>query len=187
MSKSRYSAVAVALHWLVAIGILYNLVAMLLVDDNDRSRAFLDLHKSIGITVLGLALLRILWRIGHTPPPLLPTQQPWERKLATAVHHTLYLLIVLVPLSGWLLDSAYKDAAKYPLDLYNTVHWFRLPPFTTMDPADKQHWHHILGFLHTTVFKLLLWLALALHLAGALKHQFIDRQPEFRRMWFGRD
>jgi len=164
MNNKRYSGVAVVLHWLVALGILYNLIAMLVVDDDARGRPFIELHKSIGISVLGLVLLRILWRAGHKPPVLLPSA-PWERVLATGVHHLLYLLMVLVPLSGWLMNSASLNKATglpYGIDLFHVVPWFNLPFFGAM------------------------WVALALHIAGALKHQFMDRQKLLQRMWFGR-
>lgn len=188
MNNKRYSGVAVVLHWLVALGILYNLIAMLVVDDDARGRPFIELHKSIGITVLGLVLLRILWRAGHKPPVLLPSA-PWERVLATGVHHLLYLLMVLVPLSGWLMNSASLNKATglpYGIDLFHVVPWFNLPFFGAMDAAGKEHWHHILGIMHGGVLKLALWVALALHIAGALKHQFMDRQKLLQRMWFGR-
>jgi len=189
MTKTRYSAVAVALHWLVAIGIIYNLVAMLVVDDDARSRAFIDLHKSIGITVLGLVLLRILWRLGHTPPAPMPTLKPWERKLSLGVHHLLYLLMVLAPLSGWLMNSASFNKATgqpYDIDLFHVLPWFNLPFFGTMSAAARAHWHDGLGAAHGLLFKLLLWAALLLHVAGALKHQLRDRQKALQRMWFGR-
>jgi len=185
--KTRYSAVAVVLHWLIAVGILYNLwVANLVWDDaHGPGRASIELHKSIGITVIGLFLLRILWRVGHTPPPLLPAKR-WEHKLATGIHHLLYLLMFLVPLAGWLHDSAWKAAASHPLVLYGTVPFFRLPFFNGMTDAGKDHWHDVFGGVHAISAKILMALV-AVHILGALKHQFIDRQPEFRRMWFGRD
>lgn len=181
--NEKYTKGAVVLHWLVAAGVLFNLIAMLVVDDDARTRPFIDMHKSIGITVLMLVLVRILWRATHTPPAPLASLHGWERTLSKAMHHSLYLLIVLVPLSGWLHDSAFKDAAKHPLVLFGTIPWFRLPPFTTMDPATKEYWHHIFGVSHSLVFKVALWLALGLHLAGALKHQFLDKQRELQRMW----
>jgi len=187
--RQRYTSVAVALHWLIAMGILFNLIAMFVVDDDARSRPFIDLHKSIGITVLLLVVARILWRIGHRPPPLLPAK-PWEHRLATAAHHTLYLLMVLVPLSGWLMNSASLNKATgqpYGIDLFHLIPWFNLPGFAGMTPAQHEFWHHdVFGLMHAVVFKVLLWIVVIGHIAGALKHQFLDHQPEFRRMWFGR-
>ena len=182
--NEKYTKGAVVLHWLVAIGILFNLIAMLVIDDNARTRGFINIHKSVGITVLLLVLLRFLWRAANKPPEPLAALHGWERTLSKVVHYSLYALIVLVPLSGWLHDSAFKDAAKYPLTLFGTIPWFRLPPFTTMEPVAKEHWHTIFGIAHSLVLKILLWIALVLHVAGALKHQFIDKQRELQRMWF---
>ena len=130
----RYSAVAVALHWLVAIGIIYNLWYGLGFDDLEAShspllRPAIDFHKSVGITVIGLVVLRILWKAGHPGPAPMGSLKPWERKLSVGTHHLLYLLMVVVPLAGWLHDSAWKSAAGHPLMLYGTVPWFRLPLF----------------------------------------------------------
>lgn len=182
--NEKYTKGAVVLHWLVAVGILFNLVTMLVVDDKARTRDFINMHKSVGITVLLLVLMRLLWRAANKPPAPLASLHGWERTLSKAVHYSLYLLIVLMPLTGWLQDSAFKDAAKYPLTLFGVVPWFRLPPFATMDPVAKEHWHHIFGVTHSLVLKIALWIALGLHLAGALKHQFLDKQRELQRMWF---
>ena len=179
----RYSSVAVALHWLVAIGIGYNLIQGVLFDDN-TARSTVDLHKSIGITVIGLVILRVLWKIGHPAPAPLPSLKPWERKLSVGTHHLLYLLMALVPLAGWLHDSAWKGAATHPLLLYGVVPWFRLPLFGGLNDAGKDFWHGLLGDVHTYTAYTLMAL-LGLHIAGALKHQFLDGQAQFRRMWFG--
>ena len=185
----RYSAIAVTLHWLVAIAIIYNLWQGLAFDDleaqhPDQLRAAVDLHKSIGITVIGLVVLRVLWKLGNPAPAPLASLKPWERKLSISTHHVLYLLMILVPLAGWLHDSAWKAAASHPLVLYGQIPWFRLPFFGGLDDAGKDHWHKIFGATHALSSKVLIGVLL-LHLAGALKHQFIDRQPQFRRMWFG--
>jgi len=186
----RYSAVAVVLHWLVAIAIIYNLWVGLGFDDLEAAhspllRPTIDLHKSIGITVIGLVLLRVLWKIGHPGPAPMATLKPWERKLSVGTHHLLYLLMILVPLAGWLHDSAWKAAAEHPLVLYGTVPWFRLPLFGGLSDAGKDHWHEAFGAIHSLSSKLLIGILL-LHVAGALKHQFLDGQAQFRRMWFGK-
>jgi cytochrome b561 len=186
----RYTSVAVALHWLVAIGIIYNLWKGIGFDALDAAhspllRPGVDLHKSIGITIIGLVVLRILWKIGHPVPAPMPSLKPWERILSVGVHHLLYLLMVLVPLAGWLHDSAWKAAASHPLVLYGRVPWFRIPLFGGLTDAGKDWWHDKLGALHTFAAYALIG-ALVLHIAGALKHQFLDGQPQFRRMWFGK-
>jgi cytochrome b561 len=180
----RYSSVAVVLHWLVAIAIIYNLCEGLLFDDN-TPRSAIDLHKSIGITVIGLAVLRILWKMGHPAPKPMAILQPWERKTSVSVHHLLYLLMVFVPLAGWLHDSAWKGAPTHPLKLYGVIPWFRFPLFGGLTDAGKDWWHDNLFAVHKYSSWLLIGVV-ALHIAGALKHQFLDGQPQFKRMWFGK-
>jgi len=182
--NGRYTAIAVTLHWLVAIAIIYNLVEGLLFSD-DTPRSAIELHKSIGITVIGLFLLRILWKIGHPGPAPLPGLKPWERKLSVSAHHLLYVFMVFVPLAGWLHDSAWKGASTHPLKLYGVIPWFRFPLFGGLDDAGKDWWHENLFTVHKYSSWVLIGLV-GLHIAGALKHQFLDGKPQFRRMWFGK-
>lgn len=189
-NTSRYSKPSVLLHWAIALGIGFNLWWGLQFDGLEAAKApdlrsIIDLHKSVGITLLGLVLMRVLWRASHRPPQPLPGLQRWERLLSTAVHHLLYLLMFLVPLLGWLHDSAWSAAASHPLVLFHELPFFRLPLFNHMAAATRDHWHALLGEAHGLLAYTLLG-ALALHVLGALKHQFIDGKPELQRMWFGR-
>ncbi len=178
------------LHWLVAILIFANLALVWTVDwfPDGLVRPIIDTHKSIGITVLGLALLRVLWRLSHRPPPLPPSYPRLERAGAHAAHLLLYLLILGLPISGWIHDSAFKDAAAHPLRLFGLVPWPRIAPIMALDPATKERvhalWFQIHGWLAYALYALV-----ALHVLGALKHQFIDRHAELDRMlprWPGR-
>jgi cytochrome b561 len=186
----RYSRPAVLLHWTIALGIILNLAyglnfATLEAAKAPNLRAIIDLHKSIGIAVIGLVLLRIFWRIRHRPPAPLPALRPWERWLSNLVHHLLYLLMFVVPLAGWLHDSAWTGAASHPLMLFHTVPFFRLPFFHGMDERRMDYWHALLGTIHAVSAKLLMGV-IGLHILGAIKHQFFDRQQELQRMWFER-
>ena len=102
----RYSGVAILLHWLIAALLVVNVGLALSIDllPDGWVRPFVNTHKSIGITVLGLAILRVLWRIGHTPPPLPSYYSRWEKAGSHAAHMALYLLIFALPLSGWMHD-----------------------------------------------------------------------------------
>jgi len=180
---ARYTGVAIALHWIIAVLIGANLVLVWFVDDWPKTwtRPVIDLHKSFGLTVLGLVLLRILWRAGHPPPPLPDGYPKPERWAAHAGHILLYALIFLIPLSGWMHDSAWKDAATHPLSLYGIVPFPRIGLIMNQDAATKEA-------LHSTFFKMHQWLAYGLyglffvHVGAALKHQWIDREPELQRM-----
>ena len=92
--------------------------------------------------------------------------------------------MALVPLTGWLHDSAWKGAASHPLMLFGTVPWFRFPLFGGLAPVARDHAHEWLGDLHSALSWVMM-AALLLHVAGALKHQFIDKDRELQRMWFG--
>ncbi len=181
---SKYSGVAVFLHWVVGILIIANIALGLgheLVPE-DEVRFVIDTHKSIGITVLGLAIMRLLWRITHTPPALPTTFQRWEAKLSHATHWLLYILIFALPISGWMHDSAWKAAAEHPMRLFNLFEWPRISAIMNIEPVRKEQLHDSFGAFHTIAGYVLIGLVL-LHILGALKHQFIDKHPELQRMW----
>lgn len=182
----RYTRVAAVLHWLVALLIAVNVALGLGADSfpDGLIRPVIDLHKSIGLTLLGLVLLRVLWRMSHKPPPLPASYPALERKGAHAAHFVLYALILLLPLSGWLHDSAFKDAAAHPLRLFWVIPWFRIGAIADLDPAVKERLHGAFYTVHVWA-GYALYLLVALHILGALKHQFIDREPELARMRVG--
>ena len=179
---NRYTRTAMLLHWLVAALIVGNVVLVWVVDllPDDMVRPAINTHKSIGLTVLGLALLRVLWRLSHRPPPLPRSYPMVERLGAHAAHVMLYVLILGLPLSGWFHDSAFKDAAAHPLTIFG-IPWFRIGAIEHMEPAAKEHFHAVWFQIHASLAYVLYGL-LALHVAGALKHQFIDHEAEFGRM-----
>jgi cytochrome b561 len=183
MTVHRYTRTAVVLHWLLAVLILANLALALCVDSLADAwvRPVIDTHKSIGITVLGLVILRILWRWAHRPPPLPAGYAPWEQRAARAAHGLLYALMVCLPISGWMHDSAWKDAATHPLRLFGLVPWERFAFIERMEPAAKESLHTLLGTIHASLGYVLLALLL-LHIGGALKHQWLDREAELQRM-----
>ena len=180
---ARYTRTAIALHWLIALLISMNLLLIWFVDywPEDRVRLVIDTHKSIGITVLGLAVVRLLWRYTHRPPALPSSYARWEVNASHWAHMTLYFVIFLMPMSGWLQDSAWKDAAAHPMLLFGVIPWPRISWIASIQPAAKETLHDAFGALHTYGSYLLyaLWAA---HMAGALKHQFVDKENELQRM-----
>jgi cytochrome b561 len=179
----RYTGVAMALHWVIAVLIGVNLVLVWFADKwpDGWVRPAIDLHKSIGITVLGLVLMRILWRFSHKPPAFPADYSKLERVAAHLAHLALYVLILAIPVSGWLHDSAWKDGATHPDKLFWLVPWPRISLLANLPPAPKENAHRLFFAFHQ-------WLAYGLyalfflHLAAALKHQWIDREPELQRM-----
>ncbi len=182
----RYTRIAAMLHWVVAVLIVLNVVLAWVAEALPEGwiRPGIDLHKSIGITVLGLVLLRILWRIAHKPPPLPGSYGRLERLGAHAAHYLLYGLILALPVSGWLHDSAFKDAAAHPLALFWLIPWFRIGAVQHLDPVAKEAAHSQFYALHAWS-GYALYALLALHILGALKHQW-DGHAELQRMRVGR-
>ncbi|MBB5411351.1 MULTISPECIES: cytochrome b [unclassified Paraburkholderia] len=179
----RYTRTAMLLHWIIAVLMIGNVVLGLSADSlpDDWVRPVIDTHKSIGITVLCLVLLRILWRVSHRPPPLPADFPAWEMRAAHVAHFVLYLLMIGLPLSGWLHDSAWKDAATHPMRLFNLFPWPRIGYVTRLDPALKESLHDRFGALHAWL-GYALYAMLLMHVGGALKHQWIDRKSVLKRM-----
>ena len=175
-TSTRYTATAVALHWLLALLIAGAFGVGLYMHDLPFSPLRLKLfnwHKWAGVTILALSALRLLWRLTHRPPPDLPAP-PWQRAAGHAAHWALYALFFAVPLMGW----AYSSAAGFP------VVWFGvlpLPDFVAPDRALAD----ILKARHGQLAWALA-VVVALHVAAALKHHFIDRDGLLQRMRPGR-
>jgi cytochrome b561 len=181
----KYSRVAVFLHWIIAPLIIVNIALGLgsELGGEENIRFVIDTHKSIGITVLGLVLMRVLWRLTHRPPPLTTSLKVWEKKLSQFVHGFLYLLMIGIPLSGWMHDSAWKAAPEIPMRLFGLFEWPRIGAIMEIEPVRKEELHSLFGEAHEIMGFILIALVL-LHIAGALKHQFVDRDAELQRMWF---
>jgi cytochrome b561 len=168
---TRYSSGAIAFHWTIALLVIANLIIGIGHDGIPALRALMGAHKAIGITVLVLTLARIAWRIAHRPPPL-PTGTPgWEKGLAHAVHWTLYVLMLAMPLTGWLMVSG--PGPGRPTSWFGLFIVPKLP--ASAGAADLGHdAHGLLG-----------WLMLALvvlHVAAALRHHLILRDTVLGRM-----
>ncbi|MBL8352909.1 MAG: cytochrome b [Burkholderiaceae bacterium] len=168
----RYTTPAVALHWLLALMLFGSFSFGLYMTELPFSPTRLKLynwHKWAGITILALSLLRLVWRATHRPPPDV-AMPAWQARIAHATHQLLYLLFFAVPLVGW----AYSSAAGFP------IVWFGVLPLPDFVPVDKalaealKPWHGRLAWLMAAL--------VLLHVAGALKHQFIDRDGLIDRM-----
>jgi len=172
-SSARYTATAIALHWLVALGILGAFSLGLYMQDLPISPAKLKLysyHKWAGVTLFLLILTRLAWRLAHPPPPL-PTAMPaWQRRLAGGLHHLLYVLLFAIPLSGWLMSSAKG---------FQTV-WFGVLPLPDLVGKDKAL-GDALALVHQTLNFSMAGLVMV-HVAAALKHHLLDRDDVLQRM-----
>lgn len=184
LAQTRYTRIAIALHWLIAVLMIVNIALILLVDryPDEWVRPAVDTHKSIGITVLGLVIMRILWRATHRPPAMPDSYGAFERFAAHLAHGALYVLMILLPLSGWMHDSAWKDAATHPMQLFGLFEWPRIGWIMAIEPTVKETWHTVLGGVHEWA-GYVLYVLVGLHVLAALKHQFLDGERELQRMW----
>jgi cytochrome b561 len=169
----RWGAVAQLLHWLIVVLIVVQVTLALMADDlplGMKKLALLARHKSVGITILMLAILRLAWRWFNPTPQLPPTLRSWEQTLARLTHFLLYALLFAMPLSGWLMSSA----RGFPVSWFG---YFQLP-----DLVPK---NHALYEALVTTHDSLAWVlgaVVALHVAAALKHHFMLRDDVLRRM-----
>jgi len=179
--EPRYSHVAMALHWLLALALVAMFGLGVYMADLPFSPTRLKLynwHKWAGISFLLLSVLRLVWRLMHRPPALpvaiTKAMPAWQNLAHHATHHLLYLLFFVVPLLGW----AYSSAAGFPIVWFGVI---ALPDFV---PADKAL-AELIKPLHELSALALMALA-ALHVAAALKHQWMDRDGLLLRMLPGR-
>ncbi|MBA3897517.1 MAG: cytochrome b [Sphingomonadaceae bacterium] len=181
----RYTRVAIAFHWFVAILIVTNVALALSWPHvaDESVRPLIGNHKSIGMTVLGLAIMRLLWRLTHRPPPYPPVYARWETRLAHWVHAGLYVLMFALPLSGWIMDSAWEKAADNPNYYFGLFEWPRIAAIMALDPVTKKQVHEGFGAAHE-IAGYILYLLVFLHVAGALKHQ-LQGHRELARMGVG--
>lgn len=184
--NERYSGVAMALHWAVAILVLANLAIGLDFPEPAPGQSFapkplMPLHITIGISVLLLSIARLAWRLTHTPPPHAPGMRQWEKTLASAAHWLFYGLIVGIPLTGWLVLSA-SSRTDWLKGVFG-FQWPRVPFMHAVAPTQMQAVHDLLAQLHVFLATWILISMLALHLGAIIKHHVFDKDPIIRRMW----
>jgi cytochrome b561/polyisoprenoid-binding protein YceI len=168
-AQQRYSTVALVLHWLIALTLAFQLALGFSMPQDERGFALFQLHKSVGVTILVLTLARIAWRLTHRPPQAV--EGGFQGFLAKTVHTLLYAFMIVQPLTGWALVST--DPTGIPTILYGTIPWPHLPlPGALNEPMEEAH-------------EIIAWTGLALivlHVAGALRHQFLLKDGLLRRM-----
>jgi cytochrome b561/polyisoprenoid-binding protein YceI len=180
----RYTAVAIALHWAIAAMILGLLLVGWVMEDlaegglaeRAQYQSIVQIHKSVGITVLLLSIARIAWRLMNPPPPA-PAMAGWQAGASRAVHILFYVLMIAMPLSGWIMASA---SGAFETRYFGGPD-MRLP----MIPQLAAETREVLEEIASSAHSLMAWLMaglMVLHIAGALKHQFADRDGLLARM-----
>jgi cytochrome b561/polyisoprenoid-binding protein YceI len=197
-TAQRYTAVAIILHWAIALAIA-GMIALgwwmgdALEDSDTQAQAIaaFQLHKSVGLTVLALSLARLAWRLVHKPPPFPEAMKPWEKTVAAATHWAFYVLIIAMPLTGWLyVSTAWSPQDDRPLDvptlyfgLFHVPHLFGL---SNLAEDARAAVAEVFEFSHSK----LAWGAIGLtvlHIGAALKHHFVNRDGVLARMVPGLD
>ena len=171
-TAERYGSVAQTLYWLIVVLLIVQVTLGKIADDLPlglERLITLARHKSFGITILALALIRLAWRLFNRPPPP-PPMPGWQRAAANLSHAGLYFFLFAMPVTGWLMSSA----NNYPVSWFGLV---QLPDFVAPDRGLA----HDLEDVHETLANVLLVLA-GVHVLAALKHQFIDRDGLLYRM-----
>ncbi|QPC99641.1 cytochrome b [Qipengyuania soli] len=174
----RYSIGAMIFHWLIAILVIMNwrIAETAHHLKGADQMAVYGYHKAWGMLILALTVGRLLWRWTHPVPPLPADLKPWEAKLARAVHIIFYVLLIGLPIGGWLATSF----GARPIDFFGM---FTIP---TLPVGENKELSHTIFEAHATGGSIFIYL-IALHILGALKHTFFDKNGGiFRMLPFGK-
>lgn len=183
MAPDRYTKTAITLHWVIAFLIIAQLGTGIVFGYRlaDKSILFplMQFHKSLGLTILVLSIVRLLWRFTHKAPPL-PDHMPiWEKLAAKASHYAFYIFMIGIPLSGWILVST--SSMGFPTSYFNLFIWPHIPGLETLAEDQK----HLINEASETFHVYMAYSMLALlfmHIGAALKHQFIDKDNVMHHM-----
>lgn len=168
---NRYSTVSLILHWLIALLVIGQVVLITLHEAQDGPDPFMGLHKSGGATILVLTLIRIGWRLANPAIPLPATTPRWQKIAARTTHVLFYVVLLVMPLTGWIAGSAVGRGFEY----------YGLFDFPLLPIGGGRETAGLMMDIHHAVPKLL-YVLIFLHIAGALKHHFIDRDNVLHRM-----
>jgi cytochrome b561 len=179
--RTRYTVVAIVLHWAIALLLFTNLYLGLAMQNEHGMAKFtvMQLHKSVGFTVLGLALLRLSWRLVSRPPPYLKSMKGWEKSAAHIVHWGFYFIILVMPLTGWIMVSA--SPTNIPTLLYKTLPMPHIGFIHALPMDVRKATEDQAGLAHLVLAWSLATL-IVLHLGAVLKHQFLDKDGVLYRM-----
>ncbi|HKU97212.1 MAG TPA: cytochrome b [Vineibacter sp.] len=169
----RYTAVARTLHWTMAVLVLATIpvgFVLLSLPQGRLQDTLFDLHRSVGVLLFVLVVIRLAWRLTHKPPPLPDDLPAWQHLASGTVHRLLYAILLIQPIIGWWGTSAFGA----PINVF----WlFELPPLVSKDEAAAKQilgWHGIIGIT--------LSVTIVIHVGAALFHHFVRKDAVLRRM-----
>jgi cytochrome b561/polyisoprenoid-binding protein YceI len=184
-SRRHYTAVAMALHWLIAMAVIFQIIVGWRMGEGPKGSAqsfvLFQLHKSVGLTILLFSLARLAWRLANPPPAPLAAPR-WEALASHLVQTGFYVILIGLPLTGWIMVSASR--VHVPTLFWGVLPWPHLPILPDLTTGPKQAWRQAGEFSHGALVKLT-YGVLALHLGAVAKHQLIDRDAVFGRMAAG--
>jgi cytochrome b561 len=178
--RDRYTSVAIALHWAIAVLVLANIVTGVTHEWVAPAvrRGMMGWHKTFGLTVLLLTLIRVAWRLTHRPPPLPADMPRWEVWTARLTHWSFYALLIALPLTGWIFQSTSPRNPQIPF-------WGLQWPYLTWLHELPMDERRAVTRLWAALHERLAWVSyalLALHVAAALKHWLINGDNVMRHM-----
>jgi cytochrome b561 len=180
---ARYGVVAMVLHWTIAALLIVNLALGLYftsLAENDPGKSFFsNTHKSIGLTVLMLSVLRLLWRLFHSAPPAARRGPAWASALAPLVHWAFYALLIALPLAGWALVSV--SPMNLPTVYFGLAHWPPIAFLHALPMAARRQDTRVFVFAHGAL-ALLTAVLMAAHVAAALWHRYRLKDDILGRM-----
>ena len=185
-NTERYTKVAILLHWLIAFAIIGLMAAGIwmtgaIKEKETQATAFevYQIHKSIGLTVLVLSVVRLIWRFTHKAPAMPSGMAAWEQMAAHATHFLFYALMIGLPLTGWLMVSA--SPWGLPTMYFNQFEVPHLHALSSLDMAGKQEWEGVFKGAHKYIAFGGIGL-LFVHVGAALKHHVIAKDNTLVRM-----
>ena len=168
-AQRRYSGGAILLHWTIALALGFQLALGFSMPKDESGFALYQLHKSVGVTIFVLTVLRLLWRLTHRPPAAV--EGGFQGFLAKSVHTLLYVFMIGMPLTGWAVVST--SPIEVPTVFWGVIQWPHLPLAGSINEAAEET-HEILAWIGISL--------ILLHVAGALRHQFLVKDGLLRRM-----
>lgn len=171
----EWGSISKLFHWLIALLIVIMLFLGFTFGIYPKSivGVVYNIHKSLGVTILFLMILRLAWRLANPTPRLPETTPHWQKVLARTSHTLLYILLIATPLCGWIMSTAAGKPPNFWWIGHLNAPWVMRSKITAEIASD----------VHTTL-AITLSIVLAFHFLGALKHHFIDRDTVLKRMWF---